>query len=82
MKYYFIAAFIAILGCLASAGIFLLKDKRSDPSSQSNDAEHKNRMVWALTWRIVLSVALFISIWVFYALGWIQPTGIPLNAIQ
>lgn len=79
MKYYFIVAFIAILGCLASAGVFLLNDKRADESQTTGS---KKRMVWALTWRIGLSVALFISIWIFYALGWIKPTGIPLNAIQ
>jgi hypothetical protein len=79
MKYYFIVAFIAIVACLASAGVFLLKDTGKDPA---NPAARKKRMAWALTWRIALSVALFISIWVFYALGWITPTGLPMNAIQ
>jgi len=26
-----------------------------------------------------LSVALFIFIWIAYQLGWIQPTGLPIN---
>lgn len=79
MKYYFIAAFIAIVACLASAGFFLLNDTKrgsDDPNSR------KKRMAWALTWRIGLSVALFISVWIFYTLGWIKPTGLPVNAMQ
>jgi hypothetical protein len=79
MKYYFIVAFIAIVGCLASAGVFLLKDTAK---SNNNPAARKKRMAWALTWRIGLSVALFISIWIFYSLGWIKPTGLPINAVQ
>jgi hypothetical protein len=79
MKYYFIVAFIAIVGCLASAGVFLLKDTAK---SADDPAARKKRMAWALTWRIGLSVALFISIWIFYSLGWIKPTGIPINAVQ
>ncbi len=79
MKYYFMIAFVAIVACLASAGVFLLKDSGKDPS---NRAAGKKRMAWALTWRIGLSVALFISIWVFYSLGWIKPTGLPIHAIQ
>ena len=83
MKYYLIAAFIAIVGCLASAGVFLLKDtgKNGDQLEVSPETR-KKRMAWALTWRIGLSVALFISIWIFYSLGWIKPTGLPINAIQ
>jgi hypothetical protein len=79
MKYYFIMAFIAIVACLASAGVFLMKDTGKDPN---NPVAAKKRMAWALTWRIGLSVALFISIWVFYSLGWIKPTGLPVNAMQ
>jgi hypothetical protein len=78
MKYYFILAFIAIVGCLASAGVFLLKDTKD----ASDPAARKKRMAWALTWRIGLSVTLFASIWVFYSLGWIKPTGLPINAVQ
>jgi hypothetical protein len=36
-------------------------------------------MAHALTWRIALSVALFLAIILSYVMGWIQPTGIPLN---
>jgi len=33
----------------------------------------------ALAWRVGLSVALFIFIWIAYQLGWIQPTGLPVS---
>jgi Protein of unknown function (DUF2909) len=79
MKYYLIAAFIVIVACLASAGIFLVKDTSKD---QDKPIAHKKRMAWALTWRIGLSVCLFISLWVFYLLGWIKPTGLPMHALQ
>jgi Protein of unknown function (DUF2909) len=79
MKYYLIASFIAIAFCLGSAGLFLMKDTGKDPA---NLTARKKRMAWALTWRIGLSVCLFISLWIFYLLGWIKPTGLPINAMQ
>ena len=75
MKYFFILAFIGILGALGSAGFFLMKDTK-------DSAAGKKRMAWALTWRIGLSVALFILVWVMYLMGWIQPTGLPVGAMQ
>jgi Protein of unknown function (DUF2909) len=79
MKYYFIVAFIVIVASLASAGVYLVKDaKKNKDASEAS----KKRMVWALTWRIGLSVTLFLSIWLFYSLGWIKPTGLPINAMQ
>ncbi|MCA1324169.1 twin transmembrane helix small protein [Herbaspirillum sp. alder98] len=65
MKIFVAIAFILILASLASALIFLMRDKgKSD------------RTVQALTWRVGLSVALFLLILLCYKLGWIQPTGI------
>ena len=75
MKYFLILAFIAIVASLGSAGFFLLNDT-------GDKATGKKRMAWALTWRIGLSVALFLSIWGMYLMGWIQPTGLPVNAAQ
>jgi len=67
MKFIVIVAFIGILGALAAAGFFMLKNKgRGD-------------MVRALTLRIGLSVALFLFILLAYVLGWIHPTGMPLQ---
>ncbi len=69
MKYILIAAFVLILGALASAGIFMLRDGR--------DGELKTRrMARALAIRVGLSVLVFALIMLGYAMGWIQPTGI------
>ena len=37
-------------------------------------------MAKALAVRVGLSVTLFLLILLAYALGWIHPTGVPLNA--
>jgi hypothetical protein len=58
-------AFIFIIGSLASALIFLMKDKGKS-----------NRTVQALALRVGFSVTLFILILAAYKFGWIQPTGI------
>lgn len=57
-----IVLFIFILISLGSALYFLVHDKnRSD------------RIVKALTWRIALSIFLFILLFVAFAFGWITP---------
>jgi hypothetical protein len=65
MKIVVAIAFILIIGSLASALVFLMKDKGKS-----------NRTVHALALRVGFSVTLFILILVAYKLGWIQPTGI------
>ncbi|MBG7620768.1 twin transmembrane helix small protein [Herbaspirillum sp. AP02] len=65
MKIIVAIAFILILASLASALIFLMRDKGKS-----------NRTVRALTLRVGFSVALFLFILLSYKLGWIQPTGI------
>ncbi|RXZ33932.1 twin transmembrane helix small protein [Oxalobacteraceae bacterium CAVE-383] len=65
MKIFVAIAFILIIASLASALVFLMKDKGKT-----------NRTVHALALRVGLSVTLFILILVFYKLGWIQPTGL------
>lgn len=70
MKYLVALAFIAILGSLASALFFMMKDGRDGKAKTNN-------MARALTVRIGLSVLLFICILVAWKLGYIQPTGIP-----
>ncbi len=65
MRYVVIIAFILIIGSLASALVFMMKDKgRSD------------RTVTALAMRVGFSIALFLLILLAYKLGWIAPTGI------
>ena len=69
MKYILIAVFVLILGALASAGLFMLRDGR--------DGEPKTRrMARALAIRVGLSVLVFALIMLGYVMGWIQPTDI------
>ncbi|MCK9510780.1 MAG: twin transmembrane helix small protein [Pigmentiphaga sp.] len=65
MRIFVGVVFAGILLSLGSALYYLMKDRGSG-----------NRTVWALTWRIGLSVALFISLLVAHQLGWIDSTGI------
>lgn len=64
MKIIVAIAFILILGSLASAFLFLMRDKGKS-----------NRTVYALTLRVGFSVLLFILLLVAYKFGLIQPTG-------
>jgi hypothetical protein len=41
--------------------------------SMSSGPEHSAHVVRALSWRIGLSVALFVSLFVSYHFGWIAP---------
>ena len=65
MRYVVIIAFVFILGSLASALVFMMKDKGKS-----------NRMVNALAMRVGFSVLLFLFVLFCYKMGWIQYTGI------
>ena len=65
MKIVVAIAFILIIGSLASALIFLMRDKGKS-----------NRTVHALALRVGLSVTLFLLLLGAYKMGWIAPTGI------
>ncbi len=65
MKILVAIAFILIIGSLASALVFLMRDKG-----------RSNRTVHALALRVGFSVLLFVLLLVSYRMGWIQPTGI------
>ncbi|KAF3999763.1 twin transmembrane helix small protein [Glaciimonas immobilis] len=65
MKILVAIAFILIIASLASALIFLMRDKGKS-----------NRTVQALALRVGFSITLFILILIAYKLGYIQPTGI------
>lgn len=64
-KIIIIIVMLLILGILGSGLIFLVKDK----------GETK-RTVKALTWRIGLSLILFLFLFVAFSLGWITPHAI------
>lgn len=65
MKIAVAIAFILIIGSLACAFYFLMRDKGKS-----------NNTVRALAVRVGLSIALFIALLVAHKLGYIQPTGI------
>ena len=71
-KVLIIVGLLAILYSLVTALIFLIKD-RGDST----------RTVWRLTWRIGLSLLLFLGIYVAYRMGWIEPgSGGPVRYSQ
>ena len=73
MKYLIGIAFVCILGALAYAGVAMLRDGKDGKSTKSP------AMMRALAVRVGLSVALFLCILISYKMGWIHPTGLPLN---
>ncbi|MDQ9169029.1 twin transmembrane helix small protein [Oxalobacteraceae bacterium R-40] len=68
MKIIVALAFVLIIGSLASALFFLMRDTGKS-----------KRTARALTFRIGFSVLLFIFILIAYRMGWIQPTGIRMG---
>ena len=65
MKIVVAIAFLLILGSLASALFYLMRDKGKS-----------NRTVHALAMRVGFSIALFALILIANKLGWITPTGL------
>lgn len=72
MKYVIVIALLAVLGALASAGVFML---RRPPTDANKPAD--KRMAWALALRVAVSVGLFLLVLLAWKLGWIAPTGLP-----
>lgn len=77
MTYIVIVAFVAILGSLATALVFMMRG--GQPSDSPADTPRKNHMARALAFRVGFSVLLFLVVLVSYWMGWIQPTGLPLK---
>ena len=65
-------AFVGILAALGSAGVFMMRDGRDGKPKTGN-------MMRALALRVALSVTLILCILFAYAMGWIQPTGVPVG---
>lgn len=72
MSYLVAIAFLAILGSLATALFFMLKDGTNGKAKTSG-------MARALAFRVGFSVLLFICILIAWKLGYIQPTGLPVG---
>ncbi|SFC51382.1 Protein of unknown function [Polaromonas sp. OV174] len=70
MTYLVALAFLAILGSLAAALFFMLKDGSDGKRKTSN-------MARALAFRVGFSIVLFVCILIAWKLGYIQSTGIP-----
>jgi hypothetical protein len=73
MKILVALAFVAILGSLASALIYMMRDGRNGEAKTS-------RMAKALAFRVGFSIVLFLCILLAWKLGYIQPTGIPVQS--
>ena len=72
MTYLVAIAFLAILGSLAAALFFMMKDGTNGKAKTSG-------MARALAFRVGFSVLLFICILIAWKLGYIQPTGLPVG---
>ena len=72
MKYFVALAFVGIFASLAFALYFMLKDGR-------NGRAKSGGMARALTFRIGLSVFLFLCMLLAWKLGYIQPGGLPVG---
>lgn len=68
MKWIVLLAFVLIIGSLASALFFLVRDR----------GRTRNTMR-ALGFRVGFSIALFAFILLAGYMGWIHPTGVPLG---
>ena len=68
MKILIIVFILAIIYSLGSALIFLVKDHGEG-----------DRTVNRLSWRIGLSLVLFLFLWMAYQLGWIEPSSGPVR---
>lgn len=61
-------AFVLIIGSLASALVFMIRDRG-----------RSHNTVRALAMRVGFSIALFLLILMAQQMGWIQSTGIPVG---
>jgi hypothetical protein len=68
IKIFIILGLLLILYSLGSALIFLVKDHGEG-----------DRTVKRLTWRIALSLLLFLALWAAYQMGYIEPKSGPVS---
>ena len=71
IKIFIVLFLLTILYSLASSFFFLVHDKGQG-----------ERTVRRLTWRIGLSLVLFVLLWIAYLLGWVQPNSGPVRVPQ
>jgi hypothetical protein len=68
MKWLVVVGFVLIVGSLASAMVYLIRDRG-----------RTRNVARALGFRVGFSVLLFLLILFAHAMGWIQSTGIPVR---
>lgn len=68
MKIFVVIGFVLIIGSLASAMVFLIRDRG-----------RTRNVARALGFRVGFSVLLFTLILLAHAMGWIQSTGVPVR---
>ncbi len=78
MKYLVIVAFVAIVGSLGAALLYMMRGGGANPAD-SEETPRKNHMARALAFRVGLSILLFVVVLISYWMGWIQPTGLPMQ---
>jgi uncharacterized membrane protein len=72
MKYFIALVFVGIFASLAFALFYMLKDGRDGRAKSGG-------MARALTFRIGISVVLFLCMLLAWKFGYIQPTGLPVG---
>ena len=78
MTYLVIVAFVAIIGSLAAALVFMMRG-HGVATDADETTPRKNHMARALAFRVGFSILLFAVVLVSYLMGWIQPTGVPMQ---
>lgn len=78
MKYVVIVAFVTILGSLGAALIYMMRGGATNPPD-SEGITRKNHMARALAFRVGFSILLFVFVLISYWMGWIKPTGLPMQ---
>ncbi len=68
MKFLIVLFLLVIFYSLVSSFWFLVRDKGEG-----------DRTVRRLTWRIGLSLLLFLFLWAAYQMGWIEPSSGPIR---
>jgi hypothetical protein len=78
MTYLVIVAFVAILGSLAAALIFMMRSSGPLDPNNPEEVSRSKPMAKALAFRVGFSVLLFLIVLFAYFMGWIKPTGLPM----
>ena len=71
MKWVIVVAFVLIIGSLASAMVFLIRDRG-----------RTRNVVRSLSLRVGFSIALFLFILLAHHFGWIEAGGVPVGRIR